>query len=85
MAAHDLHVQINQWCSMDNDILAVAKKITLLMAKLSEHVRGENGTKKDLISTAKQLADESLEITRISKQLARDCTDKRIRMVKISI
>ncbi len=81
MAAHDLHTNINQWCSTDNDMLAAAKRITLLMARLSELVRGDTGTKKDLIATAKQIADESLEITRIAKQLAKDCTDKRIRMV----
>ena len=80
MAAHDLHVNINQWCATDNDILAAAKKISQLMAKLSEFVGSEkNGTKKDLIATAKQLADESQEITRIAKILAADCTDKRIR------
>ena len=81
MAAHDLHVNINQWCSNDNDILTVAKRITLLMAKLSELVGGEIGSKKELIATAKKLADESLEITRIAKLLAQNCTDKRIRMV----
>ena len=82
MAAHDLHVNVNQWYSTDNDMLVVAKRITLLMARLSELVRGENGTKKDLIATAKQLADESLEISRIAKILAHDCTDKRMRMVR---
>lgn len=80
MAAHDLHVNINQWYSNDNDMLAVAKRISLLMAKLSELVRGESGsTKKDLIATARQLADESLEISRIAKLLAHECTDKRMR------
>lgn len=82
MAAHDLHVNINQWYSNDNDMLAVAKRISLLMAKLSELVRGVSGTKKDLIATARQLADESLEISRIAKLLAQDCTDKRMRTVR---
>jgi hypothetical protein len=81
MAAHDLHVNINQWHSADNDMIAVAKRITLLMAKLSELVRGENGTKKDLIATARKLAEESLEISRIAKLLAQDCTDRRMRTV----
>lgn len=80
MAAHDLHVNINQWCATDNDILTAAKRISQLMAKLSELVGGEIGTKKELIATAKQLADESQEISRIAKILAADCTDKRIRM-----
>lgn len=81
MAAHDLHVNVNQWYSTDNDMIVVAKRITLLMARLSELVRGENGTKKDLIKISKQLADESLEISRIAKILAQDCTDRRMRMV----
>ena len=81
MAAHDLHVNVSQWNSADNNMIAVAKRITLLMARLSELVRGINGTKKDLIATAKKLADESFEISRIAKLIAQDCTDKRMRMV----
>jgi hypothetical protein len=80
MSAHDLHVNINQWYSKDNDMLAVANRISLLMVKLSELVRG-NGTKKDLIATARKIASESTEITRISKLIAADCTDKRMRAV----
>jgi vinculin len=83
MAAHDLHVNVNQWHSVDNDMIVVAKRITLLMARLSELVRGIDGTKKDLIATAKQLADESFEISRIAKLIAQDCTDKRMRTVNI--
>jgi vinculin len=79
MAAHDLHVNINQWCCTDNDILLVAKRITHLMAQLSELVGGEIGTKKQLIATAKQLAEESIEMTRVARLLASNCTDKRIR------
>jgi vinculin len=81
MAAHDLHLNVNQWYSTDNDMIAVAKRITLLMAKLSELVRGENGTKKDLIATARQLAEESLEISKLAQELAKNCTDKRMRQV----
>lgn len=81
IAAHDLHVNVNQWSSCDNDMIAVAKRITLLMARLNELVRGENATKKDLIATARQLAEESLEISRIAKLIAADCTDKRMRQV----
>jgi vinculin len=81
MAAHDLHLNVNQWYSTDNDMIAVAKRITLLMAKLSELVRGENGTKTDLIATARQLAEESLEISKLAQELAKNCTDKRMRQV----
>lgn len=32
-----------------------------------------------MIATAKAIADASADVTRIAKQLARECTDKRIR------
>jgi vinculin len=38
MAAHDLHEQVKQWSSQDNNIIAAAKKMALLMAKLSQLV-----------------------------------------------
>lgn len=82
MAAHDLHTNISQWYSNDNHLLIVAKRITHLMVKLSELVVGEIGTKKELVATAKKLADESMEVARIAKLLAADCTDKRIRTVR---
>ncbi|RMZ94679.1 vinculin isoform X2 [Brachionus plicatilis] len=80
MAAHDLHYSINQWYTTDNDMVAVAKRITFLMAKLSELVRGQNRSNKQLISTAKQLFDESLEICRLARLMANDCTDKRMKI-----
>lgn len=83
MAAHDLHLNVNQWYSYDNDIIAVAKRITLLMARLGELVRGDNGTKKELIATAKELAEESLEISKLAQELSKNCTDKRMRQVFI--
>jgi len=39
MAAHDLHQEVRQWSSKDNDIIAAAKRMALLMAKLSQLVR----------------------------------------------
>lgn len=39
MAAHALHMEAKQWSSKDNDIIAAAKKMALLMAKLSQLVR----------------------------------------------
>ena len=39
MAAHDLHQEVKQWSSKDNDIIAAAKKMALLMAKLSQLVQ----------------------------------------------
>lgn len=39
MAAHDLHMEAKQWSSKDNEIIAAAKRMALLMAKLSQLVR----------------------------------------------
>ncbi|XP_013788447.1 vinculin-like, partial [Limulus polyphemus] len=79
MAAHGLHQEVRQWSSKDNEIVAAAKKMALLMANLSQLVRGEGGSKKDLISCAKAIAEASEEVTRLAKEQARICTDKRMR------
>lgn len=79
MAAHGLHQEVKQWSSRDNHIISAAKKMALLMAQLSQLVRGEGGTKKDLIACAKAIAEASEEVTRLAKDLARECTDKRMR------
>lgn len=44
MAAHALHMEAKQWSSKDNDIIAAAKKMALLMAKLSQLVRSVQGS-----------------------------------------
>jgi len=44
--------------------------------------RGEGGSKRDLIDCAKAIAEASEEVTRLAKELAHECTDKRMRMVK---
>lgn len=79
MAAHALHMETKQWSSKDNEIIGAAKRMALLMAKLSQLVRGEGGTKKDLIATAKAIAEASEEVTRLAKKLAGDCTDRKMR------
>ncbi|KAL6264208.1 hypothetical protein P5V15_004291 [Pogonomyrmex californicus] len=81
MAAHGLHQEVRQWSSKDNEIIAAAKKMAILMGKLSGLVRGEGGNKRDLIACAKAIAEASQEVTRLAKELARECTDKRIRTV----
>jgi len=81
MAAHGLHQEVTQWSSKDNEIIAAAKKMALLMARLSQLVRGEGGTKKDLIACAKAIAEASEEVTRLAKEQAKLCTDKRMRTV----
>ena len=79
LAAHDLHQEVKQWSSKENEIIAAAKKIALLMARLSQLVRGDTGTKRDLISCAKAIAEASQEVTRLAKEQAKLCTDRKMR------
>ncbi len=83
MAAHGLHQEVRQWSSKDNEIIAAAKRMALLMGRLSQLVRGEGGGKRDLIACAKAIAEASEEVTRLAKELARQCTDKRMRTVSV--
>ena len=48
-----------------------------------EIYRGEGGSKKDLISTAKGIAEASVEVTRLAKRLAAECTDRKMRNVSL--
>ncbi len=48
-------------------------------------ISGEIGTKRDLISTSRELADLSEHLTHLAKQLASECTDRRMRTVRILI
>lgn len=86
MAAHGLHQEVRQWSSKDNEIIAAAKRMAVLMARLSELVRADSkGSKRELIATAKLIAEASEDVTRLAKKLARECTDKRIRTVRIIV
>ncbi|MFH4977356.1 hypothetical protein AB6A40_004065 [Gnathostoma spinigerum] len=84
-AAHNLHQELRQWSSHENEIVAAAKRMAILMARLSQLVRGEGGTKKDLIDCAKAIADASEEVTRLAVQLARQCTDIKMRMTLLQV
>ncbi|CAJ0931387.1 unnamed protein product, partial [Mesorhabditis belari] len=84
-AAHNLHNELKQWSSHENEIVAAAKRMAILMARLSQLVRGEGGTKKDLIDCAKAIADSSEEVTRFAVQLARQCTDIKMRMTLLQV
>lgn len=74
----------NQFClglvsPQGNDIIAAAKRMALLMAEMSRLVRGGSGNKRALIQCAKDIAKASDEVTRLAKEVAKQCTDKRIR------
>ncbi|MEQ2211930.1 hypothetical protein XENOCAPTIV_020714, partial [Xenoophorus captivus] len=62
-----------------NDIIGAAKRMALLMAEMSRLVRGGSGNKRALIQCAKDIAKASDEVTRLAKEVAKQCTDKRIR------
>uniref|UniRef100_A0A8C2Z1X5 Vinculin n=1 Tax=Cyclopterus lumpus TaxID=8103 RepID=A0A8C2Z1X5_CYCLU len=65
--------------SYGNDIIGAAKRMALLMAEMSRLVRGGGGNKRALIQCAKDIAKASDEVTRLAKEVAKQCTDKRIR------
>ncbi|XP_039195575.1 vinculin isoform X1 [Crotalus tigris] len=78
-AAQSLHREATKWSSKGNDIIAAAKRMALLMAEMSRLVRGASGNKRALIQCAKDIAKASDEVTRLAKEVAKQCTDKRIR------
>ncbi|XP_018580473.1 vinculin-like isoform X2 [Scleropages formosus] len=78
-AAQSLHREARKWSSKGNDIIGAAKRMALLMAEMSRLVRGGSGNKRALIQCAKDIAKSSDEVTRLAKEVAKQCTDKRIR------
>ncbi|XP_021336251.1 vinculin a isoform X2 [Danio rerio] len=79
VAARSLHDEARKWSSKGNDIIGAAKRMALLMAEMSRLVRGGSGNKRALIQCAKDIAKASDEVTRLAKEVAKQCTDKRIR------
>ncbi|XP_074502544.1 vinculin-like isoform X4 [Sebastes fasciatus] len=79
VAARQLHDEARKWSSKGNDIIAAAKRMALLMAEMSRLVRGGSGNKRALIQCAKDIAKASDEVTRQAKEVAKQCTDRRIR------
>ncbi|XP_069921766.1 vinculin-like [Oryctolagus cuniculus] len=79
MAARQLHDEARKWSNKGNDIIAAAKHMALLMAEMSRLVREGSGTKRALIQCAKDIAKASDEVTRLAKEVAKQCTDKQIR------
>ncbi|XP_061646972.1 vinculin-like isoform X2 [Phyllopteryx taeniolatus] len=78
-AAQALHQEARKWSSKGNDIIGAAKRMALLMAEMSRLVRGGSGNKRALIQCAKDIAKASDEVTRLAKEVAKQCTDRRIR------
>ncbi|XP_039272784.2 vinculin-like [Styela clava] len=79
VAAKELHEEAKKWESTGNNIIAAAKKMALLMAKMSRLVDGEEGSRSELIQCAKDIAKASNDVTKYAKEVATQCTDKRIK------
>ncbi|KAJ0171017.1 hypothetical protein K1T71_013216 [Dendrolimus kikuchii] len=77
MVALDLHTSIKDWSSRDNEIVAVAKRTAVLMARLSDYMN--NDRKRELLATSKAIVTESHEVAYLAKKLAHECTDVRIK------
>ncbi|XP_026733970.1 talin-1-like [Trichoplusia ni] len=75
--ALNLHVAIRDWSSRDNEIVAVAKRMAVLMAKLSNYMN--NDKQREVLATSKSIVQESHEVARLAKKLAHECTDHRIK------
>uniref|UniRef100_H3DGK0 Vinculin n=1 Tax=Tetraodon nigroviridis TaxID=99883 RepID=H3DGK0_TETNG len=78
-AAQSLHQEARKWSSKAMTLIAAAKRMALLMAEMSRLVRGGSGNKRALIQCAKDIAKASDEVTRLAKEVAKQCTDRRIR------
>ncbi|XP_047037244.1 talin-2-like [Helicoverpa zea] len=75
--ALNLHVAIRDWSSRDNEIVAVAKRMAVLMAKLSNYM--SNDKQREVLTTSKSIVSESHEVARLANKLAHECTDHRIK------
>lgn len=83
MAAHQLHRETVRWEEQGNELVAAAKKLAVLFAKIarfmSEEEDGKARSKKELIELAKLIAKESKEVVKLSRAMANKCTDKSMR------
>ncbi|XP_050671805.1 uncharacterized protein LOC126970120 isoform X2 [Leptidea sinapis] len=76
-AAHGLHAAVRDWSARDNDVVAAAKRVAVLMAQLSRHM--DNDNKVELIATSKAIVAKSREVAALATKLALECSDLRIR------
>ncbi|XP_073958980.1 vinculin-like [Choristoneura fumiferana] len=76
-AARNLHAAVREWSARDNEIVAVAKRSAVLMAKLSDYMHADK--KREVLSTSKAIVAASHEVARLARKLALECTDMRIR------
>ncbi|XP_037294643.1 talin-1 isoform X6 [Manduca sexta] len=75
--ALDLHASVREWSSRDNEIVAVARRMAVLMARLSDYMNTDK--QRELLLTSKQIVQESHEVAYLAKKMAHECTDVRIK------
>ncbi|CAK1595339.1 unnamed protein product [Parnassius mnemosyne] len=76
-AALDLHAAVREWSARDNEIVAVAKRMAVLMARLSDYMNHDK--KREVIASSKAIVKASSEVAALARKLALECTDVRIR------
>ncbi|XP_053619003.1 talin-2-like isoform X2 [Plodia interpunctella] len=76
-AARDLHSVVREWSARDNEIVAVAKKTAVLMAKLSAHMN--NNAQHELVRTSRSLALSARALAALARRLAARCGDRTLR------
>ncbi|CAH2060389.1 unnamed protein product, partial [Iphiclides podalirius] len=76
-AALDLHAAVREWSAKDNEIVAVAKRMAVLMARLSNYMNHDK--KREVIASSKSIVKASSEVAALARALALECSDRRIR------
>ncbi|XP_013148908.1 PREDICTED: talin-1-like isoform X2 [Papilio polytes] len=76
-AALDLHAAVRGWSARDNAVVAVAKRMAVLMARLADYMQHDK--KPEVLATSKATVKASIEVTKLARKLALECSDLRIR------
>jgi vinculin len=74
--------EADKWEEKDNTLVSLAKQMARKMAMMSKYMSGEASdvhSKADLIKCAKEIAASAQEMLKLAKQIANDCTDKRLK------
>eukprot|EP00055_Hartaetosiga_balthica_P002228 m.3187 g.3187 ORF g.3187 m.3187 type:complete len:834 (-) comp2027_c0_seq2:316-2817(-) len=82
-AARNLKKETDKWSTKDNPIVQSAKVMAeemASMAHVSQSTQSEqSGTRSELISTAKSIAERAKGIRKLALEAAESCSDKRLR------
>ncbi|XP_011270144.1 hypothetical protein CAOG_08562, partial [Capsaspora owczarzaki ATCC 30864] len=76
-AGHEIKQEIAKWDASENSIIAKASSIAEQFSKISDFAA--SGDKKGLISACRQVQQDALEIAKKAAEVAKTCTDKRLK------